>query len=187
MTPKIIGICGVAGSGKSTVADHLRRHGFSTVSLAAPMKQVVGELFGFTIRQLYGPSAARSEPHPRYRRPDGSPLTARFALQTFGTDWARACCPDIWIEKTLEECRRLRCRVAIPDVRFRNEMDAIRAAGGLLWRRTSDVASVDQHPSEREQLELPDSYFDAVFPHYPDLTELYARVDFVAAGLVDGR
>lgn len=179
--PIIVALCGTAGSGKSLVCDRLRDlHGYAIVSLAAPIKHVVGELFGFTDRQLYGPSATRSEPHPTLKRADGSPLTARAALQVIGTDMTRTLCPNIWIEKALAEADSKILPVAIPDVRFINEMEAIRARGGVLVRRTWEGGPTDPHPSETEQLSLPDSYFDFVLPRYPHKEDLLAAVDAMA-------
>jgi hypothetical protein len=160
----IVGVAGPKGSGKSLVAEILaERHGFRIVSLAAPIKRIVGELFGFTDQQLYGPSWAREEPHPSLKRPDGQPLTARFALQTLGTDWARQCCDQVWINALFASVKPSE-RVVCADVRFANEVDAFRQRGAKLIRRRGPTAPTDQHPSERELLSMPDDAFDAVFP-----------------------
>jgi hypothetical protein len=70
--------------------------------------------------------------------------------------------------------------VAVPDVRFKNEMAAIRDAGGLLIRvkRTAatNTAWFSVHASEREQLDVPDSYFDYVAQNDGPLEDLPQRV-----------
>jgi hypothetical protein len=146
----IIGIAGLAGSGKDTVADTLvREHGFCRIALADPMKRFCQQMFGFTVAQLFGESANRNAVDPRW---DVSPRTV---LQQLGTEWGRAMHPDLWIEKALATAERvLVCGdgyaqdvglipagwpdvepigVVIPDVRFENEAAAIREAGGEVW------------------------------------------------------
>jgi hypothetical protein len=67
----LIGLCGQAGAGKSTVADFLvKNHGFVAVALADPLKRIAREVFDFSDTQLWGPSEARNKPDERYlRRP----------------------------------------------------------------------------------------------------------------------
>jgi hypothetical protein len=149
--PRLIGLSGVAGAGKDAVADILvREHRACKIALADPMKRFCAVLFDFSYEQLWGESASRNVPDDRW---DG--LTPRRALQTLGTEWGRGCHPDVWIRAALRmasavldagaEYSRGRGvreagrpttwrRVVIPDVRFRNELDAIRAAGGEVWR-----------------------------------------------------
>jgi len=68
----IIGVAGLAGSGKDTVADHLvEYHGFVKVALADPLKRICREVFDFSEEQLWGPSEKRNEPDKRYPRPVG--------------------------------------------------------------------------------------------------------------------
>ncbi len=110
----IIGICGLAGAGKDTVADLLvRKHGFAKLSFADPMKRFCKEVFDFTDEQLWGPSASRNAPDERYPRErtglSGSPafLTPRYALQQLGTEWGRDCYAPIWCELALRHSKRL--------------------------------------------------------------------------------
>ncbi len=72
--------------------------------------------------------------------------------------------------------------VAIPDVRFINEMEAIRAAGGKLIRVKRPGAGLKgkgRHKSETEMLKVPDSFFDAVIDNTKTLEDLRARVQEV--------
>jgi len=82
-------------------------------------------------------------------------LTPRHALQTLGTEWARSLHADIWVRQALKARDWLQGRghnytpqdgccysdsptsfagVVIPDTRYPNELAAIRAAGGVVWR-----------------------------------------------------
>ena len=51
----IIGICGLIGSGKGTVSDHLvDTYGFEKISFADKLKDAVSELFGWNRPLLEG-------------------------------------------------------------------------------------------------------------------------------------
>ena len=185
----ILGISGKAGAGKDTFADALVTCGFVKVSQADPMKRFCREVLGFTDAALWGPSEERNRPVPSL-----AGLTARHALQTLGTEWGRACFEDMWIDHALEIARRLlfpvlegdapwkyspqrglylgeeheapAFGVVIPDVRFENEMNAIRRAGGRVIRIRRSGATLTgtaaAHVSERYQEPIPDSAFDRV-------------------------
>lgn len=129
----IIGISGVAGSGKDTVADLLvRNHGFVKMSLADEMKRACARIYGFTQEQLWGPSKFRNAPDHRFPRrhtfkalgiltcaccgfewidqrenPPPCYLTPRYALQTLGTEWGRDCYEDTWVALVLRDYARL--------------------------------------------------------------------------------
>lgn len=172
----IIGVIGLARSGKDTTADWLvRERGFCKVALADPIKRYCMDAFGFTEYQLWG--GGRDVPDLRWERPGGECLTPRHALQQLGTEWGRSMHPSVWVRKAISTAERiLVCGdgysqerglnplgwvddepvgVVIPDVRFLNEAAAIRAAGGRLVRVTRpgykglDGAAAD-HMSERE-------------------------------------
>ena len=202
----IIGISGLAGAGKDTVADILvREHGFVKVSFADPLKQITRKVFAFTDEQLWGSSAARNAEDKRYPRPDGSFLTPREALQTLGTEWGRQCYPDTWVKMCIRTAEELladggvtscysqqlgliqrtdglrgRTRtvmgVVIPDVRFHNEMNAIKQANGVMLRVSRPGAGLSgihaQHLSETELACIPDSAFDHVLQNIGTLGDL---------------
>jgi len=138
----IIGLVGHAKSGKDTVGmllDQLVPDGAMTFAFATPMKRIVDSLFNATDAQLYGPSAMRELPLEGFTRPDGSPLTTRYALQRLG-DFGRACDPLMWVKDTFTEMNARDYSVpagklfVITDVRFINEAKAVKDAGGILWR-----------------------------------------------------
>jgi hypothetical protein len=195
-TGLILGVSGLAGAGKDTTADILvHDHDFTKVSLADPLKQIARKVYAFTDEQLWGPSQFRNAEDKRYPRADGSFLSPREALQLLGTEWGRRCYPNTWIDLCIRTAQELltdggvelhytqqlglvkrtggrgRMRsvlgVAVPDVRFKNEMAAIKEAGGLVLRISRPGAGLGGaaalHQSEVEQASIPDSAFDRVF------------------------
>jgi len=111
-------------------------------------------------------------PHCEIAGPLEVPLTARLALQTLGTDWGRAVKLDIWAQAGVSLATEILAGrgaaegvanltahkpegIVFSDVRFLNEAEAIREAGGVIWRVTrpgiADSGGVANHPSEVEQ------------------------------------
>jgi len=177
----VLGLSGLAGSGKDTVAGFLRVYGFLSMALADPMKEFCRSIFDFSHEQLYGPSQFRNAPDPRYLRPDGTYLSPREALQTLGTDWGRERYPLTWVNATLLRIERLRkerpnARVCITDVRFANEIDALRTGGVRLVRIVRPGAGLagaaGLHASETEQAAIPDSEFDYILRNDGSLEDL---------------
>jgi hypothetical protein len=149
----IIGLSGLAGSGKDAVADELVANcGFFKLALADAMKEACARWFGWSEEQLWGSSHLRNEPDPAW-----GGLTPRHALQTLGTEWGRNLHPDLWVEQVLRITRGSRDRFVIPDVRFQNEVDAIRNEGGKVIRivragHSGLAGAAGLHSSEAQEL-----------------------------------
>jgi hypothetical protein len=207
----LVGILGISGAGKDTTADLLvQDHGFVKVSLADPVKQIARRVYAFSDEQLWGPGQAKVAPDKRYPRPDGSFLTPREALQSLGTEWGRGCYPNTWVELGIRTAHELlldggvslqyshqlgihkrqdglrgRTRsvigVVIPDVRFKNEVAAIKESGGLLVKISRPGAglpgALGLHSSETEQASIPDSAFDKVLQNTGTIEDLRLMVD----------
>lgn len=187
----IVGILGNARVGKDTMADYLvRRHGFKKMALADPMKELCQRLFSFSDSQLWG--SERDLPDSRYRRADGEPLTPRFALQTLGTEWGRRCDPEVWVRRLLWRYNDLHpgwgepTNVAVADLRFANEVRAVKAAGGRIVRvyrpgcDGSTLAGVPGHVSEEEQKSIPDSECHHIIHNDGSLDEYHAKIEALA-------
>lgn len=215
----IIGFSGLAGAGKDSAANSLvLKNGYVRLAFADVMKRFVKELFDFSDEQLWGPSANRNAPDPRYERysdepaPPGSTgkavhpggprhLSPRYALQTLGTEFGRDCYPNVWVDYALRKAKELdgaegvhydaklgifRCArpriegVAISDVRFWNELESIRKAGGKVIRVKRSGAGLGGanglHPSEVEQASIADACFDAVIQNDGSLADLHDKV-----------
>ena len=76
-------------------------------------------------------------------------LTAREFLQYFGTEVMRNIKDSIWVDYTMKRINKEQSSVAIiPDVRFPNEINAIKEAGGIVIRLTRDPFESD-HDCEK--------------------------------------
>lgn len=137
----IIGICGLIGSGKDTIADYLQNiHQFRRESFAHTLKDAVSAVFGWDRELLEGRTkesrAWREQVDPWWaERLDMPHLTPRWVLQYWGTEVCRKSFhDDIWIAALENKLRKTKDDVVISDCRFPNEIQAIKNAGGRVIR-----------------------------------------------------
>jgi len=135
----IIGVCGLIGSGKNTVADYLvEKHNFVPVSFAAVLKDACASLFGWDRDMLEGKSEESRIQREQVDKFWADRLnipcfTPRYALQYIGTDVMRNHFhSDIWVIAAEQRIMKYD-NVVISDVRFPNEMAMIRRNGGQIW------------------------------------------------------
>lgn len=152
---KIIGVCGLIGGGKGTVADILvDNHNFQKISFADPLKDMISNVFNWSRHLLEGDTKESRE--WREQRDDWwadrlsiPNLTPRWVLQYWGTDVCRVNFhEDIWIASLENKLSKiinsgsahLIMNIVIPDTRFPNEIKMIRKLGGEVWgvRRGED-------------------------------------------------
>lgn len=137
----IIGIAGFQGSGKDTIADYLCNiYGFKRDSFAATLKDAVAAVFGWDRELLEGrtkESRAWRETVDSWwaNRLNMPNLTPRLVLQKWGTEVARKSWhDDTWIASLENKLNRAHNDIVITDVRFPNEIKAIKNAGGVVIR-----------------------------------------------------
>ena len=137
----IIGICGLIGSGKDTVANLLiHNHNFHKTSFADKLKDAVASMFEWDRYMLEGktePSREwRESPDPFWSKEIGHNITPRYVLQRFGTECMRHGFYDgIWVSLTKKQIlENPDINWIIPDVRFPNEVKMIKEIGGHMWR-----------------------------------------------------
>ena len=137
----IIGVCGLIGAGKDTIADYLVNiHQFRRESFANTLKDAVSSVFGWDRELLEGRTRQsrewREQVDPWWAERLGMPnLTPRWVLQYWGTEVVRrAFHDDTWIASLENKLRKSRDDVVISDCRFPNEIAAIKRAGGLVIR-----------------------------------------------------
>lgn len=175
----LIGITGKAGSGKDTTAEimgcslKLRK-----IAFAEPMKTFCKQVYDWTEEHVNG--SLKEIEDKRYPRPQASLhwyelpfawfykkvkkkeylprgphyLTPRFAMQQLGTEWGRNCFSNTWIDLAKRKWSKIRedgYSVAVTDVRFLNEAEAISEDAGWLVKvvRNKEVTS-NFHKSESE-------------------------------------
>jgi hypothetical protein len=169
----IIGLHGVAGSGKSTAARILCQHEkFVEIAIADPMKRMLMDVMGWDEYRLWGNSRLRDEPDPLGR------CTIRKGCQKIGQG-GREAYEDIWIDKAITDAMAVLASekgnntnvsysrtkgtfrhwkdphkgVVISDVRHDNEAKVLRMAGGKIVRLVRDDAGIGgeagEHISEK--------------------------------------
>lgn len=143
----VVGFCGPAHVGKSTIASAMQERSLCRPSVilpfAGPLKQLARDYFGWD-----GTKDARG----------------RKLLQMLGTDVGRWWAEDFWVKKWHEEAKAQCAKgtsVLVDDVRFQNEVDAIHSLGGFVvhlshpTRGLSGLTGSDlaRHASECQTLE----------------------------------
>lgn len=132
-------------------------------------------------------------------------LTPRYALQQLGTEWGRNCYQNVWVDHLVRSAEKMTkggfnyiqatglfptfdlwedtgpSHVVVPDVRFENEISALKAAGAKLVRITRPGTNlVGDHSSEREQMEISDSVFDVVVRNEGYVSDLERHAEELA-------
>lgn len=134
----VIGICGLIGSGKDTIAGTLEGIGWLRYSMARPLKDMTAMLFGWPRDLVEGSTlesrAWREQKDEWWSNRLGFDVTPRWALQYIGTDVMRKNFhDDIWVAY-MEKFVQDNDHVVISDIRFPNEIEAVRRLGGEVWQ-----------------------------------------------------
>ena len=141
----IIGIVGFAGSGKGTVGDILvNDHDFTKLSFADAVKDATSAIFGWPRHLLEGDTDEsrkfRETKDEFWSARLGRDFIPRLAMQLMGTEAGRNVFhQNLWVDVVERRIRQLQednldHKFVIPDVRFPNEIEAIRKWGGFVVR-----------------------------------------------------
>lgn len=174
--PRVVGLSGVAGSGKSTAAAHLQRQGYTLVKFAGPLKDMMRAI-GLSESQIEGADKEDST-----RLLQGK--TPRYAMQTLGTEWGRNIIgAGFWT--FLWEHRALQLldaghKVVVDDCRFANEADAVRALGGIVVRIQGRGGIAGGHESEKMDFDE-----DVVVGNNGTIASLREQIDSLLSSISD--
>jgi hypothetical protein len=196
----IIGICGLIGSGKDTIADYLQNiHQFRRESFAHTLKDAVAAVFGWDRELLEGRTREsrewREQVDPWWTERLGMTVTPRYVLQVWGTEVARKSFhDDIWIASLENKLRKTHDDVVISDCRFPNEIKAIKAAGGIVIRVTrgpepewySLAEAVNRGPTKNTEWRLSKNRLEEYNVHASETSWIGTEFDAVIDNNADG-
>jgi len=137
---------------------------------ADPLKDMAINLFGLNPKHVYGSNEDKNmvtelewKHIPLSNKKAGSPTVREF-LEHFGTKIIRKIKNDAWSRFSLNKIITEGSEIAIvPDVRFPNEVDAIKDEGGIVIRLTRDVFNSDAEAEKALDKEVFDwNKFDLV-------------------------
>lgn len=159
----IIAICGLQGSGKDTIGSYLiNTHGFTKLSFAGVLKDIVAVLFGWDREMLEGATSEsrewRETVDPWWsKKLNMDNLTPRYVLQFFGTELFRTHFhPDIWVIAVERQLSKYP-NCVITDCRFPNEVDMLRTAGALVIKITRGTLPDWYEPYKSGLIEKPEN------------------------------
>lgn len=166
----IIGLSGKARAGKDCVANYLTSyHGFKQTAFAESLKEACRVIFGLEDVELHG--SKKDVEHEFWG------MTPRSILQLVGTEAMRdGFDKNVWVKSVELRIKRSPQRWVISDTRFLEEVEAIKAWGGRVFRidrpEMTDVIATSSHISETAL----DDYdgWDGVISNVGTLNELYA-------------
>jgi hypothetical protein len=175
----LIGLTGLARSGKSTAADYLvKDKKYIRVPFAAPLKRMLRSL-GLNDLEING--TLKEEPCDLL-----GGRSPRYAMQRLGTEWGRDLIhPNIWVELWRRDSERLIAAghsVVADDCRFENEAKVLRDLGGKIVhiRNGENVnTSITPHSSEGQPI-IPDA---RVLNDLISFDTFYARLDGILESL----
>ena len=200
----IIGICGLIGSGKDTVADYLVNfHEFRRESFARSLKDAVASIFGWDRDMLEGRTKQSREWREQvdfwWSNRLGMKITTRWVLQNWGTEVCRqGFHDDIWIASLENKLRNSQDNVVISDCRFPNEINAIKKSNGIIvWVQRGElpdwydialdanqgsvkalnyIQELGIHPSEWKWI---GTEFDIIIDNNSSLNNLYNQIESI--------
>ena len=178
----IIGLSGYAQSGKDTVANYLvEHHGFTRIAFADPIRQALYNLNPaiIDIPELPGISLQWIVDKMGWEKIKNESPQVRGMLQRFGTEVARNLWSEnFWVDLAMSKAKLLD-NVVITDVRYPNELDAIKNVSGSVWRvEKPGVLAVNAHSSETA---LDGYIFDEIVRNAGSLEDLHAKISYLVS------
>ncbi|MDO8488340.1 MAG: hypothetical protein Q7S31_03455 [bacterium] len=160
----VIGLYGKPRSGKSTIADYLKKkYGFRQYEMSGPIVKDAQKML----------AAIDLKFDVRHKE------DFRLLLQFLG-HYRRLDNPYYWVDKVLEE--EVAPPAVVAGIRYLGDVERIKQKGGRLWKISRKLAAnADTAPTETQL----DNYqgWDAVISNNGTLPQLYRKVDKLIAQL----
>lgn len=180
----IIGLAGQARSGKDTIGEYLiGRHQACTYALADPIRRAASEMFGLPYSSFTGNNPNREVKNLFWG------ISPREMLQKLGTEAGRNVFgEDIWLKRAEQELINVSEIASNPffvitDIRFENEAQWVRTAGGIIVHIHRDMEeSVNSHVSEHG---IKHDSSDLTVHNNGTIEELFRKMDVVMDIIID--
>ncbi len=188
---RLIGLCGFAGAGKDATAALLGMVGFRRVAFADGVREELRGWLAPNRKPLAGmpPELWLAAFGVSKSEIDFKPTTPamRTVIQLWGTEFRRAQDPQYWVKYAMQKVAQARmsvggtfdCPVVVTDVRFPNEVEAVRERGGVIWKINRPGLTADGHVSERN---VEDVIADVELVNDGTLLELAEKVKLCLEG-----
>ena len=150
--PRLIGLAGRAGTGKSTIARLLcEQHAFVEVAFADPIKRALAAMLGLPSAYFHDPFT-KDLPIDWLRN-----TTPQRLIQTLRNGWGRQMiADDLWLILARRRIAQLTAQAAsqhisgivVIDLRYPDEAAMVRQLGGTVWHIVRDAPPVAAHCNE---------------------------------------
>lgn len=176
----IIGLCGLQGSGKDTVADYLVKNlNFTKMSFADPVKSITSIIFDWDRKLLEGDTCQSREFREKkdewWSQTLNENITPRKMLQYIGTDLFRHNFnSDIWVKILEKKILNNKSNIVISDCRFPNEIKMLKKNGAIIIRIIREQKNLSNlHESD---LALINEKYDIKINNTGTKQELYSKI-----------
>lgn len=149
---KIVGLTGLAGHGKTSVAQELVKRGYTRVAFADKVKMIAAATYGIEPMVFYGsnPEVCKNttivEPYNK---------TLRQMMTETGDCYKAFYGDNVWVDLLAHQLNTKNyALIVIEDIRYDYEADAVRSWGGEVFHvdaseRLSSDAELYKHSSEQ--------------------------------------
>lgn len=182
---RVIGLLGRKRSGKDSSGDYLiSKYNFTRYAFANPIKDILKIMFDFSSDQL---NDNKEKIDNRWN------VSPREVLQKFGTEMCRNDLEKylpkiketmnnetIWIKLFRIFYEKNKDKdIIITDVRFLDEINAIRSIGGKIVKIERDNLEYDGHSSEKDIDNYDESLIDYKIDNNYTFDDLYSQIDTI--------
>ena len=144
--------------------------GYKRLAFADGIKSICKQLFDLTEQDVNTPDG-KKKLIPLYDK------TVRELLQGVGEGLRQSISQNIWVYNTMQLIDKIlqfdQANILVTDVRYINELNALKARGFTMIKLVRNTGVIDNHPSEKE---LSDRLFDCVIDNNGSIADLEAKL-----------